>query len=69
MKNRNWKEWAKKAGIRATKTFAQSAVAMLPAAASIVQVDWKVVIGTATLAAVASLLMSVAGLPEEPEGE
>ena len=37
---------------------------MLPAAASIEQVDWRVVLGTAALAGVTSLLTSVAGLPE-----
>lgn len=56
--------WLKAAGIRAVKTFAQSAVAMLPAAAAITAVDWGVVAGTAALAAVASLLTSLAGLPE-----
>lgn len=56
--------WLKAAGIRAVKTFAQSAVAMLPAAATITAVDWGVVAGTAALAAVASLLTSLAGLPE-----
>lgn len=64
MKNRNWKLWMKAAGIRALKTFAQAAVAMLPAAAMITAVDWSVVIGTAALAAVASLLTSIAGVPE-----
>lgn len=56
--------WLKAAGIRAVKTFAQSAVAMLPAAAAITAVDWGVVAGTAALAAAASLLTSLAGLPE-----
>jgi hypothetical protein len=37
---------------------------MLPAAAMITAVDWGVVAGTAALAAVASLLTSLAGLPE-----
>ena len=64
MEKRNWKLWMKAAGIRALKTFAQAAVAMLPAAAMITAVDWSVVIGTAALAAVASLLTSIAGLPE-----
>ena len=63
------KKWLKAAGIRAVKTMCQTAVALLPAAASIVAVDWKVVAGTAALAGVASLLTSVAGLPEiEMEG-
>ena len=37
---RNWKTWAKFALIRAIKTVAQTAVAMLPAAAMIHEVDW-----------------------------
>lgn len=59
--------WLKAAGIRAVKTFAQSAVAMLPAAATITAVDWGVVAGTAALAAAASVLTSLAGLPEVGE--
>lgn len=47
---RDWKKWVKFAGVRATKTMAQTAVAMLPAAATITAVDWKVVVGTAALA-------------------
>jgi len=57
-------EWVKAAGIRAIKTMAQTAAAMIPAAAMIQQVDWRVVVGTAALAGVASLLTSLAGLPE-----
>ena len=64
MKNRDWIGWAKKAGIRALKTAAQTAVALLPAAATIARVDWLTVIGTAALAGVASVLTSLAGLPE-----
>lgn len=56
--------WLKAAAIRAVKTMAQTAVAMLPAAATIQEVDWLVVAGTAALAAIASLLTSLAGLPE-----
>lgn len=61
---KNWKLWLKAAGIRAVKTMAQTAVAMLPVAATIAEVDWLTVAGTAALAAVASLLTSLAGLPE-----
>lgn len=64
MKNRDWIEWWKAAGIRAVKTMAQGALAMIPVAATIYAVDWKVVIGTAALMGVASLLTSLAGLPE-----
>lgn len=66
---RDWKMWAKLAGIRAIKTVAQTAVAMLPAAASITAVDWKVVAGTAALAGISSLLTSLAGIPEEDKNE
>lgn len=65
--NKTTTQWLKAAGIRALKTFAQSAAAMLPAAAAITAVDWTVVTGTAALAAVASLLTSLAGLPEITE--
>ena len=63
------KNWLKAAGVRAIKTTAQAAVALLPASATIAAVDWKVVIGTAALAGVASVLTSFAGLPEVKEGE
>jgi hypothetical protein len=62
---RNWSLWLKAAGIRAIKTFCQTAVALLPAAATIESVDWRVVASTAALAAIASLLTSLAGIPEE----
>lgn len=58
------KNWIRAAGIRAVKTMAQTAVAMLPAAATIAAVDWVTVVGTAALAGVASVLTSLAGLPE-----
>lgn len=58
------KKWIKAAGVRAAKTMAQTAVAMLPAAATITAVDWRTVVGTAALAGVASILTSLAGLPE-----
>ena len=61
--------WLKAAGVRATKTVAQTAVALIPAAATITAVDWKIVIGTAALAGITSLLTSVAGLPEVEVGE
>ena len=62
---RNWKSWFKFAGVRALKTFCQTIVAMLPTAVTIMAVDWKAVLGTAALAAVASICTSLAGIPEE----
>ena len=63
------RKWLKAAGIRAGKTMAQTAVALLPAAATITAVDWVTVIGTAALAGIVSLLTSVAGLPEVKENK
>ena len=62
---RDWTKWMKAAGIRALKTFCQTAVAMLPASAVITEVGWEAVFGTAALAGVASMLTSLAGIPEE----
>ena len=59
--------WAKAAGVRAVKTVAQTAVAMIPVGVSIKQVGWGAVVGTALLAGVCSLLTSIAGLPEVKE--
>lgn len=57
-------KWIKAAGVRALKTVAQTAVAMIPVGVSIAEVGWAAVIGTAALAGVVSLLTSIAGLPE-----
>lgn len=62
--NAKTKKWLKCAGVRAVKTAAQTAVALIPVAVSINAVDWTTVIGTAALAGVVSLLTSIAGLPE-----
>ena len=65
-----WKIWAKAAGIRALKTFAQTMVGVIGGSALISQVNWQTVLSSAVLAALISLLTSVAGLPEVPvEGE
>lgn len=51
--------------IRAVRTFAQTAVALIGTAAVIEAVDWQVVASGAGLAALLSALTSVArGLPE-----
>lgn len=63
------KIWFKAAGIRAVKTLAQTAVAMIGVGATIGSVDWLTVISTAGVAAILSLLTSVAGLPEIKESD
>lgn len=63
------KNWIKKAGVRAIKTFAQAAVATIGTAAVLGEVNWLMVGSASVLAAILSLLTSVAGLPELHEKE
>lgn len=70
MKNKEyWINWLKKAGVRALKTVAQSAIAAIGASTLLSTVDWAVVASTSVLAGILSLLTSIAGLPELKEGE
>ena len=63
----NFKDWAKAAGIRAVKTFAQTALSMLTVGQAFIEVNWINVLSVSGVAAVISLLTSVAGLPELEE--
>lgn len=56
--------WIKAAGIRAIKTFAQTMIATIGTTAVISDVNWTVVFSASALAALLSILTSVAGLPE-----
>lgn len=58
------KKWIKAAGIRALKTFAQTIVATITVGSAIDEVNWLNVLSVSAIAAVCSLLTSVAGLPE-----
>ena len=60
----NFKTWLKAAGIRALKTLAQTAVATIGTCAVLSEVDWVMVASASALAAVLSILTSIAGLPE-----
>lgn len=62
-----YKNWLKCAGIRAIKTVAQTAIAMIPVGISVNEVSWSIVGGTALLAGILSILTSIAGLPEAKE--
>ena len=66
---KKWKTWLKCAGIRAVKTLAQTAVATIGTAVAMGEVNWVLVASSSALAALLSLLTSVAGLPEVGEGK
>lgn len=64
----NVKAWAKAAGVRALKTAAQSALGVIGASVALGDVDWMLVGSAAALAAIVSILTSVAGVPEVEDG-
>jgi len=69
MKNRDWKQWALAALIRAVKTFAQTFVSMIAVGAAFSEIDWPRALSVSGVAFVLSILTSLAGLPEVPEVE
>lgn len=62
--NENLKKWLRAAGIRALKTFAQTAAAALSVGATFGISDLGAILTTSAIAAALSLLTSCAGLPE-----
>ena len=57
--------WTRAAGIRAARTIAQTAAALIGTATVVEAVDWQVVASGSVLAGILSLLTSVAtSLPE-----
>lgn len=67
MRNLTSVNWWKAAGVRAVKTMAQTAIAMIGTTVLVEDVRWKVVLSASIVAGVLSLLTSVAGLPEVTE--
>lgn len=64
----NTKKWLKAAAVRAVKTMAQTAVAVVSVGTVVSSVDWQTALSSAVVAGVVSVLTSVAGIPEV-EGE
>ena len=58
------KKWFKAAVIRAIKTVAQTAIATIGTSTAMNNVNWTMVLSTAILAGILSILTSVTGLPE-----
>ncbi len=66
---KNFKRWLAAAGVRAIKTVAQTAIAVIGTSYALKDVDWALVGSAALLAGILSLLTSVAGLPEVEQAE
>lgn len=64
-----FKNWFKKAGMRAIRTIAQTAVAMIGTAVVLSDVDWVMVASASILSGCLSLLTSIASLPENKNDE
>ena len=65
MNGNYWARWFKAAGVRAIKTVAQTAVALIGTnAIGMTDVNWQAVASAALLSGIVSLLTSVAGIPE-----
>ena len=62
--NVNTIKWIKAAGVRAIKTVAQTAVAIIGTSVTMGVVDWKMVASASVLAGIVSILTSVAGIKE-----
>ena len=60
----HFKKWLRAASIRALKTMAQTALATIGTAALLGDVNWTLVCSASVMAAILSLLTSLAGLPE-----
>ena len=66
----NFTNWAKAAIVRAVKTAAQTAVALIgTGTVGFTDLDWLQIASISGVAAVLSLLTSVAGLPELEESD
>lgn len=62
------KKWIKASLVRAVKTIAQTAVAMIGTATVFSEVNWLMITSGSLLAGLLSILTSIAGLPEVKEG-
>lgn len=62
------KAWIKAAIIRAVKTSAQTAVSIISVGTIMSDVDWGMVASASGLAAILSILTSIAGIPEVEDG-
>ncbi len=65
MNKEYWIEWSKAAAVRALKTMAQTAIALIGTnLVGVADIDWVAVGSISLVAGIVSLLTSLAGLPE-----
>ncbi|MCI9523600.1 MAG: hypothetical protein HFF01_00930 [Erysipelotrichaceae bacterium] len=69
MKKYNLKDWIEKASIRSIKTMAQTAVSLVTIGNMVTDMDWISILSISLTAGIASILTSIAGLPECEEQE
>jgi len=60
-------KWWRAAGIRAIKTFCQTAIASIGTTMVLEEINWRIVLSASALAGILSLLTSLAGIPEIEE--
>lgn len=64
----NWKEWAKAAGIRAIRTFAEAMLAYIGTGALVLgDVNWIAALSAGAFGAITAILLALTGLPEVPQ--
>ncbi len=69
MKKYHLKDWIEKASIRSIKTMAQTAVSLVTIGNMVTDMDWISILSISLTAGIASVLTSIAGLPECEEQE
>ena len=62
-----WIKWARAAGIRALRTCAQTALALIGTSMLISDVDWLQTLSATLVAGILSILTSIVSLPEIKE--
>lgn len=64
MTKNNFKAWLKASLVRAIKTVAQTAVALIGVGTVMSDIDWFMVGSASLLSGILSILTSIAGIPE-----